>query len=197
MPTPDHPVLTPDYPIRTERLLLRPLDAATDVDAVHAYQSRADVCRYIPYSPRTRDEVAQRLADPQRTRSALDEAGQAIALAVVRRDTGELVGDVMLMWHSAEHRSGEIGYVLNPEHQGNGFVTEACRALLALAFDRLNLHRVIGRIDSRNEASAAVLRRLGMRQEAVLVENEWFKGEWTTEIDFAILAREWRDQASA
>jgi RimJ/RimL family protein N-acetyltransferase len=31
-----------------------------------------------------------------------------------------------------------------------------------------------------------------MRQEAVLVENEWFKGEWTNEIDFAILAREWR-----
>jgi RimJ/RimL family protein N-acetyltransferase len=192
MPTPDHPVLTPDYPIRTERLLLRPLDAATDVDAVHAYQSRADVCRYIPYSPRTRDEVAQRLADPQRTRSALDEAGQAIALAVVRRDTGELVGDVMLMWHT-----GEIGYVLNPEHQGNGFVTEACRALLALAFDGLDLHRVIGRIDSRNEASAAVLRRLGMRQEAVLVENEWFKGEWTTEVDFAILASEWQPRSAA
>jgi RimJ/RimL family protein N-acetyltransferase len=193
-------VLTPDYPIRTERLLLRPLDAATDVDAVHAYQSREDVCRYIPYAPRSRDEVAGRLADPQRTRSTLAEAGQAIALAVVRRDTGELVGDVMLMWHSAEHRSGEIGYVLNPEHEGHGYVTEACRALLALAFDGLDLHRVVGRVDARNEKSAAVLRRLGMRQEAVLVENEWFKGEWTTELDFAILAAEWRAgqaQASA
>jgi len=193
-------VLTPDYPIRTERLLLRPLDAATDVDAVHAYQSRADVCRYIPYSPRSRDEVAGRLADPERTRAVLEQAGQAINLAVVRGDTGELVGDVMLMWHSAEHRSGEVGYVLNPAHEGNGYATEACRALLALAFDGLDLHRVIGRIDARNEASAAVLRRLGMRQEAVLVENEWFKGEWTTELDFAILAAEWRAgqaQASA
>jgi len=190
-------VLTPDYPIGTERLLLRPLDAATDVDAVHAYQSRADVCRYIPYSPRSRDEVAGRLADPERTRAVLEQAGQAINLAVVRRDTGELVGDVMLMWHSAEHRSGEVGYVLNPAHEGNGYATEACRALLALAFDGLDLHRVIGRIDARNEASAAVLRRLGMRQEAVLVENEWFKGEWTTEIDFAVLAAEWRAQASA
>lgn len=190
-------MLTPEYPIRTERLLLRPLDAATDVDAVHAYQSREDVCRYIPYAPRSRAEVAERLADPARTRSALAQAGQAITLAVVRRDTGELVGDVMLMWHSAEHRSGEIGYVLNPAHQGHGFATEACRSLLALAFDGLQLHRVAGRIDARNAASGAVLRRLGMRQEAVLVENEWFKGEWTTEIDFAILAAEWRDQASA
>jgi RimJ/RimL family protein N-acetyltransferase len=90
--------------------------------------------------------------------------------------------------------------VLNPEHEGHGYVTEACRALLALAFDGLDLHRVVGRVDARNEKSAAVLRRLGMRQEAVLVENEWFKGEWTTELDFAILAAEWRAgqaQASA
>jgi RimJ/RimL family protein N-acetyltransferase len=37
-----------------------------------------------------------------------------------------------------------------------------------------------------------VLKRLGMRQEALLVENEWFKGEWSSEIVFAILETEWR-----
>jgi RimJ/RimL family protein N-acetyltransferase len=115
-----------------------------------------------------------------------------LSLAVVEKQTGTLVGDVVLFWHSAEHRGGEIGYVINPDHTGRGYATEAARALLALAFDGLDLHRVVGRIDSRNTPSAAVLRRLGMRQEAVLVENEWFKGEWTTEIDFAILAAEWR-----
>ena len=185
-------MLKPEYPIVTERLLLRPLDPATDVDAVHAYQSRDEVCRYIPYSPRTREEVAARLADPEKNRPAIEEEGQAVNLAVVVQDTGELVGDVMLFYRSAEHRSGEIGYVLNPDYQGNGYATEACRPLLDLAFDGLELHRVIARIDERNEPSAAVLRRLGMRQEAVLVENEWFKGEWTTEIDFAILEQEWR-----
>jgi len=51
---------------------------------------------------------------------------------------------------------------------------------------------VTARIDADNPASAAVLTKLGMRQEAVLVENEWFKGRWSTEIDFGILAREWR-----
>jgi RimJ/RimL family protein N-acetyltransferase len=185
-------VLKPEYPILTERLLLRPLDPTTDVDAVHAYQSREDVCRYVPYSPRTREEVAERLADPERTRSTLENEGEVVNLAVVERDTGFLVGDVVLFWRSVEHRSGEIGYVFNPEFQGRGYATEAGSALLALAFDGLGLHRVIARIDERNEASAAVLRRLGMRQEAVLVENEWFKGEWSTEIDFAVLAAEWR-----
>ncbi len=185
-------MLHPEYPIVTKRLLLRPLDPATDVDAVHAYQSREDVCRYIPYFPRTREQVVERLADPERTRSTIEKEGQLVSLAVVVRETGDLVGDVILVWSSAEHRSGEIGYVLNPVHQGNGYAAEACQALLALAFDDLDLHRVIARVDERNAASAAVLRRVGMRQEAVLLENEWFKGEWTNEIDFAILAAEWR-----
>jgi RimJ/RimL family protein N-acetyltransferase len=185
-------VLKPDYPIETERLLIRPLDPATDVDAVLAYQSREDVCRYIPYFPRTREQIAERLADPERMRSTIEKEGEVVSLALVVRETGTLVGDVILVWSSAEHRSGEIGYVINPDHQGNGYATEACRAMLALAFDGLDLHRVIARIDERNAASGAVLRRIGMRQEAVLVENEWFKGEWTTEIDFAILAEEWR-----
>lgn len=168
--------------------MLRPLDAVRDVDAVHAYQSRPDVCRYIPYEPRSREQVAERL---RTVLSTLVEEGQAITLAVVLRSSEELIGDAMLFWHSAQHRSGEIGYVINPVHQGRGYATEAARAMLDLGFDGLALHRVIARVDSRNEASANVLRRLGMRQEAHLVENEWFKGEWTDELDFALLRTEW------
>jgi RimJ/RimL family protein N-acetyltransferase len=188
-------MLKPDYPIETDRLLLRPIDPEADVDAVHAYQSREDVCRYIPYSPMTREQVAQRLADPKRTTTTIDEQGQFANLAVAIRATGEVIGDVVLIYASAEHRTAEIGYAFNPAHFGHGYATESCQALLRLAFEDMDMHRVVGRIDQRNDASAAVLRRLGMRQEAILVENEWFKGEWTTEIDFAILGSEWREAA--
>ncbi len=180
----------PDYPVRTERLLLRPL-RPDDVDAVHAYQSRADVCRYIPYQPRTRDQVAERLT-PDKATAELTEAGQALLLAVVLRADARLIGDVMLAWTSREHQRGELGYVLHPDHSGHGYATEAARAVLRLGFEGLGLHRIIARIDSRNAASAAVLHRLGMRHEAHLVQNEFFKGEWTDEDDFALLASEWR-----
>ncbi|MDQ6851359.1 MAG: GNAT family N-acetyltransferase [Actinomycetota bacterium] len=183
-------MLHPDYPIRTERLILRPL-VPDDVDAVHAYQSREDVCRYIPYSPRTRAEVAERLGS-DRNRSTLDDEGQAMLAAVVVTESDRVVGDVMLAWTSREHRSGEVGYVLNPGYQGQGYATEAAAALLRLGFDGLDLHRIVARVDARNDASVAVLRRIGMRQEAHLVQNEWFKGQWSDELDFAILADEWR-----
>jgi RimJ/RimL family protein N-acetyltransferase len=165
---------------------------AADAEALHAYQSRADVCRYIPYSPRSLSELQTRLSSPEATRSTLEEPGQAMVLAVVRRTDGVLVGDVMLAWTSREHGTGEIGYVFDPVHQGRGYATEASAALLRLGFEGLGLHRIIARLDARNDASAAVLRRLGMRQEAYLVQNEWFKGEWTDELDFAMLAWEWR-----
>lgn len=183
------------YPLQTARLLLRPFEPETDVDAVYAYASRPDVCRYIPWVPRTREEVEQWL--PQRP-SAMTAAGESIGLAVVERATGTLVGDVVLMWHSDEHRSGGIGWVLNPDHTGHGYASEAAAALLDVAFAEFDLHRIVARVDARNTASAAVARRLGMRQEAHLLENEWFKGEWTDELDFAVLASEWRArQASA
>jgi RimJ/RimL family protein N-acetyltransferase len=184
-------VLNPEYPIVTDRLHLRPLDPVTDVDAVHAYQSLADAVRYVPYGVRTRDEVAEVLAS-SRIRSTFETPGHVISLGIELRETGELVGDAILVWSSEVHRRGEIGYILHPHHHGRGYATEACRALLHHAFANMGLHRVIARTDERNTASAAVLRRLGMRAESRLVENEWFKGEWTTEVDFAILAAEWR-----
>jgi RimJ/RimL family protein N-acetyltransferase len=63
--------------------------------------------------------------------------------------------------------------------------------MLRLGFEELGLHRIIARLDERNEPSARLARRVGMRQEARLIENEVFKGEWSTELDFAMLATEW------
>ncbi|MEU3453594.1 GNAT family N-acetyltransferase [Micromonospora sp. NPDC006766] len=186
-------MLVPDLPLRTDRLLLRAFTSA-DLDALHAYRSRPEVTRFLYHDPY--DEAAARTAlERARGRTALREPGDALNLAIVLPETGELVGDVLLFWTSAEHRQGEIGYVLHPDHVGRGYVTEAARELLRLGFDGLGLHRIVGRLDARNAASARVLERLGMRREAHLLENEFVKGEWTDEVVYALLDREWRAAA--
>jgi RimJ/RimL family protein N-acetyltransferase len=181
--------LDPTYPIRGERLLLRPL-TSRDTDALLAYRGREDVCRYVPFEPMTRDGITERLAGPW-ARTELTGEGQSLTLGAEVRKTGELAGDIVLFWHSREHAGGEIGYVFNPSLGGRGYATEAVSMMLRLGFEQLGLHRIIARIDERNEPSVRLARRVGMRQEARLVENEFFKGEWSTELDFAMLAAEW------
>jgi RimJ/RimL family protein N-acetyltransferase len=184
--------LRPAYPLRSRRLLLRPLSEG-DVDALVSYRSLPEVCQYVPFEPMDAKTVRERLRGPWARRS-LDAAGQGLLLGAELAASGELVGDLMLYWTSAEHRSGEIGYVLNPHHSGHGYATEAAHRLLHLAFEDLGLHRVIARLDVLNTPSARLAERLGMRQEARLVENEWFKGRWSDELDFALLEQEWRGQ---
>ena len=81
--------------------------------------------------------------------------------------------------------------MFDPAAGGRGYATEAASVMLRLGFSGLGLHRIVARIDERNGPSARLARRLGMRQEARLVSNEFFKGEWCTELNFAMLADEW------
>jgi RimJ/RimL family protein N-acetyltransferase len=175
--------------LRTDRLLLRRF-RAEDLDRLADWQSRPDVARFVYWEPRSREEAAAVLAQ-RMAATRLERDDDAIGLAVERREDGLLLGDLTLWLRSAEHRQVEVGYVFHPDAGGHGYATEAARALLTHAFQDLQAHRVFARTDARNTASAALLRRLGMREEAHFREAELFKGAWSDELVFAILDREW------
>jgi RimJ/RimL family protein N-acetyltransferase len=182
-------VISPRLPIETSRLLLRPLRSG-DLAALNAIQSREDVCRWLYWGPRSQDEVREALE--RQIAASRDRPADGVSLAVEPVATGELVGHVSLSVGPPEHRQGEIGFLMHPDHQGRGYATEAAAAMLAVAFETYSLHRVAGRLEPRNLGSARVLEKLGMRREAHLIENEWVKGEWQSELVYAVLAREWR-----
>jgi RimJ/RimL family protein N-acetyltransferase len=178
----------PDYPIKTDRLFLRPFQPA-DLGDVHAYRALPEVARYLYDDPLTRDETAEKLAKWS-TMDELTEEGQSLALAVVLN--GTVIGETDIKWLSEEHRQGELGYVFNPAFHGRGYAREAAEALLGIAFRQRGLHRVIAQCDRRNEASWRLMERLGMRREAHFRQNEIFKGEWADLLVYAMLAEEHR-----
>ena len=175
-------------PIHTERLTLRD-HTKDDLDQHHALFSDAAVVAYLYDAQLSRDEAADHLA--KRLGSELPDEGAWLNVAV--EHDGLVIGDVGLCLVSRTHRQCEIGYVFAPSASGQGFATEAASAMVSLAFDELNAHRVTGRLDARNDASARLLERVGMRKEGHLRENEWVKGEWTDELIYAITEDEWRD----
>jgi RimJ/RimL family protein N-acetyltransferase len=184
---------SPAWPIETGRLVLRPF-RADDLAAFHAMHSDERVVRWL-YNDARDEQEARELLGRKIAAAALSEEGQWLSCAITLRETGEVVGDLSLHWVSEEHRCGEVGFILAPAHQGRGYATEAAAALLPFAFETMGWHRLIGRTEARNKGSARVLEKLGMRREAHLVENEWVKGEWQSELVFALLDREWRPSA--
>lgn len=94
----------PEYPIRTERLLLRPLGAG-DVDALYAYHRLPEVHRYLYSQARSRAE-AEALVAERAGATALTAAGQELHLVAELADTGELVGDCVFFWRSEPKPEG-------------------------------------------------------------------------------------------
>lgn len=174
--------------IETDRLLLRPFEPG-DYTAVHAMQTDPDVTRYLLFDVRD-DAGVRRSFDLKVAATELRKEGDVLSFAVMA--DGELVGDATYIWTSKTHQTGEIGYVFIPAYQGKGYATESAKALLRMGFEDHGMHRIIGRCDARNTASAGVLERIGMRREAHFIQNEWIKDEWTDELVYAMLVDEWR-----
>jgi RimJ/RimL family protein N-acetyltransferase len=183
----------PDLPIRTDRLELRPHQSA-DLDDLLVYHSDPEVVRYIPWPVRDRVQTAAALESRTRQGRVTAE-GQwlvlAIELGASEEQAGRVIGEVLLKLDSTTDARGELGYAMAADVAGRGYATEASRAVLRLGFEEFGLHRIVARLDARNDASARLLRRLGLRQEAHFVRDDFFKGEWTDTLVFAMLAEEW------
>jgi RimJ/RimL family protein N-acetyltransferase len=167
------------------------LDVLRESDAETLFQYRADpsVALYQGWCPASRDEALDFIRSQQQI--ALDVPDSWLQLAIRRSEDGALVGDLGLHLPSDADGSYEFGVTVAPAHQGKGYAREAVRALLDFVFGKLGAHRVHASIDPRNIASGALLRSLGMRQEAHFRESLKMRGEWVDDVIFALLAREW------
>ena len=173
--------------IRTERLVLRSL-RASDAERVYAYRTDPEVARYQSWETLSLDEVRAFIAGE----GALDcEQPGWHQLAIAERSTDRLVGDVGVHILESDPRQVELGFTLAPDAQGQGYATEAVRAIVDHLFVARGKHRVIASTDPRNERSIALLRRLGFRLEAHHRDSMWFKGAWVDDLIFALLRREW------
>jgi RimJ/RimL family protein N-acetyltransferase len=175
-------------PVRTSRLVLRTY-AEDDRDDLLDYYSDPTTARFLLEDAWTPDDAAEHVAR-RMARTGVDGPGSALALVVEHE--GTVVGDVSL-WTTGDTVSrGEVGWAFNPKFTGRGFATEALRSLLGIAFDHYRMHRVVAQLDARNDRSALLCERVGMKREGHLRSDWWSKGEWTDTLVYGMLAREWQ-----
>lgn len=180
---------TTDLPIETERLQLRQFQKS-DLDAVMAYHALPDVQRYLDWKARDRVEVKAAL-DAMVKQNRLTRPGDIVHLAVTRKSDDLLIGQISLRWTDATAGQAEIRFIFSPFHRKQGYATEAVRAAMDFGFENFRFHRIFARCAGSNQASARLLKGLGLRLEAHYREHALFQGEWDEELHFAILDREW------
>jgi RimJ/RimL family protein N-acetyltransferase len=116
-----------------------------------------------------------------------------VRLLIDRASDGGFVGWCSLSRWNPDHLSAALGYCLDRPAWGQGFATEAARALLQWAFAALDLNRVQAETDTRNLASARVLEKLGFVREGTLREDCVVDGEVSDSWVYGLLRRDWSD----
>ena len=178
------------WPVQTRRLTLRAA-ALGDLDATWQFRGLAEVSRWLTRAPVSLDEYRKDFLEPASLRKT-----------VVVELAGHVIGDLMLdigdAWAQAElaerarGTEAELGWVLHPDHAGQGYATEAVRELVRICFDELGLRRVTASCFLENESSWRLMERVGMRREAHQVAESLHRsGQWLDTVVYALLAEEW------
>ncbi len=179
------------WPMRTDRLLLRPLDPG-DVAAVFEYRRLPEVTEWVGSRVTDLDDFTGRILDRTSGTDHLVVEHDAVIV-------GDLMLDVQDAWGQREvadraaRTQGLLGWNFHPDHHGRGYATEAVGELLRICFDDLGLRRVEAECFAANEPSWRLMERLGMRREIHSIAESLHRDRgWVDGLGYALLAEEWR-----
>ena len=170
--------------LETDRLLIREF-LSSDFDAFRqCAQSEHHWCS-TPDGPPATERVEDLIKHFLLTQTNGPRA--EFHLAAVDKFSNEFVGAVDLCAF-APWRQGELRWGVTVNRVGQGLATEMSHAMLQFAFGTLGLHRVQAKCRAENHASRRIMAKLGMREEGVMRDNMFVRGEWWSTVQGAILS---------
>ena len=147
--------------IETERLILRPI-TLSDLDTTHEYAGDARHAQYMLFLPNDTIQATEQFL--QNAVSEWEKAAPqfyefAITLA------GKHIGAVSI-YREPDSEACELGWIINKNYQGNGYVTEAAKAAMNFSVNMLKASRIVAHCDHRNAASYRVMQKIGLTLES-------------------------------
>jgi len=173
----------PDRPeFLTPRLRLRPF-RPEDLPFVQRYALREYFWEFLPLEPQTPESVHSFLE--RRLEDVWGDGSYCCAVELI--EAAHLIGTVRVGVTDAKHRGGDVGFALNDEFSGNGYMTEAVRRALQVGFQELGLHRIWATAEVANSASWGLMERVGMQREGLLRQDKLVRGSWRDSYLYSIL----------
>ena len=168
--------------LETSRLVLSRI-TLSDARDMYEYAKSEEVTRYLLWSPHPSLHHTKRYIKLLQTKY---ESAEFFDWGVHRKTDGKFIGTCGFAAIDPNELTGEIGYVFSPLVKGQGYATEAARAVLQFGFMILGLTRITARFMLGNDASEAVMRRLGMRATGFLPQEFYIKGEYRSILEYEL-----------
>ena len=167
--------------LTTERLVLRPFESS-DAAAVYAYACDPQVGPMAGWKPHTSLAESQRIVEKFQT--------DALTFAITLKEDHQAIGSISLslLPHADGSRGCELGYALGRHHWGLGLMPEACRAVMAYAFNDLHMAYIRVCHFPHNLQSKRVIEKLGFHltgystHASLLYDGQWMD-EWVYRLD--------------
>jgi [ribosomal protein S5]-alanine N-acetyltransferase len=153
--------------IETERLIIQRLKYEDAEEIFYTYASKPEATRYVAWP------THQSIRD---TRNFLNyavgawEKGTEFTFVVRLKQENRLIGSFGIV---DDNGKIQFGYILSPTQWNQGYATEMCNAMVAFLRKQPFAHRVWTLVDVDNAASARVLEKCGLTEEARL--KKWFR----------------------
>lgn len=174
--------------LETERLLLRRV-SINDLNEILELRGNPETMKFIP-RPMVKTEE-----DALNHFKMIDEKiekNEGINWAITVKGNPKLIGIIGHYRIQPENHRCEIGYMILPQYNGQGIVTEAIKAVLEYGFEDMNMHSIEAVIDPDNIASERVLQKNGFVKEAHILENEYYDGKFWDTVIYSILKRNFK-----
>jgi len=169
--------------IETDRLLLR-LFHESDAKNVARMCNNYNIYKStlnLPY-PYTLDCALSWIAHHEQN----FELDKMYEFAITDKHTGQLFGAIAISNHPS-FQNGEMAYWIGEEYWGNGYGTEAAKAVIDFVFQEKNYHRVYARHFKSNPASGKIMKKCGMKYEGTLKDHVCKNGAFEDIVYYGII----------
>lgn len=179
------------YTLESERLCLREI-TWDDLDNMHRLHSSPEVDEFNTLGIAKSIDVTREVIRPA-IEDKINEKRKRISWAILKKDTNEFIGEAGMKLSADRFKLGEIYYNVIPLQWGNGYGTEAAKALIKFGFEKLHLHKIEAGVATENKRSIKVLEKAGMIREGLRRKILPIRGEWKDNYHYAIVEDDKRD----
>jgi [ribosomal protein S5]-alanine N-acetyltransferase len=177
--------------LETKRLIIRD-HIVEDLLPLHSLISDEKAMFYIPDIKTINLEESKENLKVSMTEANFKNR-EKYFLAITLKETGEYVGEIgfTIISEYKEEKLAELGYFILPKFWSQGIVTEAAKEVISLAFNKVEITKLITGCVKENKGSEGVMKNLGMIKERELKSHIELQGKLYDRVEYRLFKREW------